>query len=124
MESYLEDFHKHKDIFLEFRTYKRMVKDARNRTKALNASGSQSAQRGLEEIREIRERSHFNFIKLHMLSHYREHVKRFRSIFQYSTDISELAHARQIKEAYGASKKINAAMQILDYGGRRFVLEI
>jgi hypothetical protein len=63
MESYLEDFHKHKDIFLEFQAYKRMVKDARNRTKALNASGSQSAQRGLEEIREIRERSQFNFIK-------------------------------------------------------------
>jgi hypothetical protein len=52
-ESYLEDFHKRKDIFLEFRAYKRTVKDARNRTKALNASRSHSAQRGLEEIREI-----------------------------------------------------------------------
>ncbi|KAH8149078.1 uncharacterized protein LAJ45_06617 [Morchella importuna] len=62
LESYLEDFHKHKDIFLEFRAYKRTVKDARDRTKAVKTSGSQSAQRGLEEIREIRERSHFNFI--------------------------------------------------------------
>jgi hypothetical protein len=40
MENYLEDFNKYKDIFLEFRAYKRTVKDTRNRTKALNASGS------------------------------------------------------------------------------------
>ncbi|RPB06929.1 hypothetical protein P167DRAFT_476763, partial [Morchella conica CCBAS932] len=73
MESYLEDFHKHKDIFLEFRAYKRT--------------------------------SHFNFIKLHVLTHYREHVERFGSIPQYSTDISELAHVRQVKEAYRASNK-------------------
>jgi hypothetical protein len=51
MESYLKDFHKYKNVFLEFWAYKRTVKDARNRTKALNASGFQSAQRGLEEIR-------------------------------------------------------------------------
>ncbi|KAH0606117.1 uncharacterized protein H6S33_003778 [Morchella sextelata] len=115
MESYLEDFYKHKDIVLEFRAYKRTVKDARNRTKALNASGSQSSQRNSEKICEIRERSHFNFIKLHMLSHYRELVERFGSIPQYSTDISELAYIRQIKEAYGASNKVDAATQILDY---------
>ncbi|KAH8153126.1 uncharacterized protein LAJ45_02713 [Morchella importuna] len=109
MESYLKDFHKHKDIFLEFR--------------ALTES---SARFGgdLEEIREIRERSQFNFIKLHVLTHYREHVERFGSIPQYFTDISELAHARQIKEAYGASNKVDAATQIQDYGGRRLALEI
>ncbi|KAH0602483.1 uncharacterized protein H6S33_008822 [Morchella sextelata] len=110
MESYLEDFYKHEDIFLEFQAYERMLKDARHRMKALSLSGagSQSTQRCLEEIREIRERSHFNFIKLHVLTHYREHVERFGSIPQYSTDISELAHMRQI----------------LDYGGRRLALEI
>ncbi|KAH0604973.1 uncharacterized protein H6S33_004955 [Morchella sextelata] len=124
MESYLDDFYKHKDIFLEFQVYKRMIGDAKNRTKALNASGSQSAQRGLEEIREIRERSHFHFIKLHMLSHYREHIEHFRSIPQYSTDISELTHVRQIKEAYGVSNKIDAATQVLDYGGWLLALEI
>jgi hypothetical protein len=42
MESYLEDFHKHKDIFLEFRAYKRTLKDARDRTKALSLSGAGS----------------------------------------------------------------------------------
>jgi hypothetical protein len=68
MECYLEEFHKHKDILLEFRAYKRTVKDVRNCTKALNTSGSYSAQRGSEEIYEIRERSHFNFIKLHVSS--------------------------------------------------------
>jgi hypothetical protein len=126
MESYLEDFHKCKDIFLEFQAYKRTLKDAKDRTKVLSLSGagSQSAQRGLEEIREIRERSQFNFIKLQVLSHYREHVERFGSIPQYSTYISELAHMHQLKEAYRASNKVDAATQILDYGGRRLALEI
>ncbi|KAH8144570.1 uncharacterized protein LAJ45_11404 [Morchella importuna] len=56
--------------------------------------------------------------------HYREHVERFGSIPQYSTDVSELAHVRQVKEAYRVSNKADAAIQILDYGGRRLVLEI
>ncbi|KAI5839995.1 hypothetical protein DFP73DRAFT_597837 [Morchella snyderi] len=56
--------------------------------------------------------------------HYREHVERFGSIPQYSTDVSELAHVRQVKEAYRASNKVDAAMQILDYRGRRLALEI
>jgi hypothetical protein len=61
---------------------------------------------------------------LQILSHYREHVKRFGSISQYSTNISELPHIRQIKEVYGVYNKIDAATQILDYEGRRLVLEI
>jgi hypothetical protein len=59
-----------------------------------------------------------------VLSHYQEHIERFGSIPQYSTDISELANVRQIKEAYGASNKVDVATQILDYGGRRLALEI
>ncbi|KAH8144790.1 uncharacterized protein LAJ45_11186 [Morchella importuna] len=102
MESYLEDFHKHKDIFLEFRAYKRTVKDARDRTKAVKTSGSQSAQRGLEEIREIYG----------------------KGLTSTSSNCTELAHVRQVKEAYGASNKVDAATQILDYGGRRLALEI
>jgi hypothetical protein len=126
MESYLGDFHKHKDLFLEFRAYKRTLKDVKKRTKVLSLSsaGSESTQRCLEEIRKLRERSHFNFIKLHVLSHYREHVERFGSIPQYSTDISELVYVRQIKEVYGSSNKVDAATQILDYRGQRLVLEI
>lgn len=119
IESYLEDFHKHKDIFLEFRAYKKTLKDARDRTKAV--SGFQSTQRSSEEIQEIQERSHFNFIKLHVVMHYREHVERLGSIPQYSTDVSELAHVQQVKETYRASNKVGAATQILDYGGRRLV---
>jgi hypothetical protein len=59
-----------------------------------------------------------------VLSHYREHVERFGSIPQYSTGISELTHVPQVEEAYRASNKVDAAMQILDYGGWRLALEI
>ncbi|KAH0603155.1 uncharacterized protein H6S33_008159 [Morchella sextelata] len=46
MERYLNNFYKNKDIFLEMRAYQTTVKDAKNRTKTLNASGSQSVQLG------------------------------------------------------------------------------
>ncbi|KAH8147002.1 uncharacterized protein LAJ45_08801 [Morchella importuna] len=122
LQSYLENFHKYKDVFLEFRAYKRTRKDAKDQTKALQGSGSLG--RGLEEVQEIREGSHFNFIKMHLLSHFREHVERFGNIPMFSTDVSELAHRRQIKMAYTASNKVDATVQILDYHPRRMVMEM
>ncbi|RPB06971.1 hypothetical protein P167DRAFT_477823, partial [Morchella conica CCBAS932] len=65
-----------------------------------------------KNVQEIREGSHFNFIKMHLLSHFREHVERFGNIPMFSTDVSELAHRRQIKIAYTASNKVDATVQI------------
>ncbi|KAI5839704.1 hypothetical protein DFP73DRAFT_529854 [Morchella snyderi] len=48
----------------------------------------------------------------------------FGGIPQHSPNVSELAHVRMVKEAYKASNKVDAAMQILDYGGRHLALEI
>lgn len=122
LQGYLEEFHKHKDVFLEFRAYKRTKKDAKDRTRALE--GPVSLERGLEELEEIRKGSHFNFIKMHLLSHFRDHVERFGNIPMFSTDVSELAHKQQIKKAYAASNKVDATVQILDFHSRRMAMEI
>ena len=41
--------------------------------------------------------SHFNSIKMHLLSHCCDHIGQLGNIPLYSTEIAELAHKRQIK---------------------------
>ena len=56
----------------------------------------------------IQRETHFNFIKMHYLSHFASHVRRFGSMFMYSTEMGELAYKEQIKEGYSRSNKNNA----------------
>ena len=42
--------------------------------------------------------SHFNFVKMHLLDHFRDHIYQFGNILMYSTEFSELAHKDQIKD--------------------------
>ncbi|KAL0630419.1 hypothetical protein Q9L58_010734, partial [Maublancomyces gigas] len=83
-----------------------------------------SHRRSLEEIEEIREASHFNFIKMHLLTHFRQHVERFGNIPMFSTDFSQLAHKEHIKESYKSSNKVDAALQNLDISTRRQAFEL
>jgi len=70
----------------------------------------------------IQQENHFNFIKMHYLSHFVSHVRRFASILMYSNEMGELAHKEQIKVGYRRSNKNNAARQILSYYGRKHAL--
>ena len=70
----------------------------------------------------IRRENHFSFIKMHYLSHFVSHMRRFGSTLMYSTKMGELAHKEQIKEGYRRSNKNNAARQILSYYGRKHAL--
>jgi len=72
----------------------------------------------------IRRENHFNFIKMHYLTHFASHVRRFGSILIYSTEIGELAHKDQIKDGYRRSHKNEAARQILSHYGRQHALGI
>ena len=46
----------------------------------------------------LQNKSHFNFIKLHLLVHYCSHIQKFGNIPMYSTDVGELAQKVRIKE--------------------------
>jgi len=46
----------------------------------------------------IHTESHFNFVKMHRLSHFSDHIQQFGNIPTYSTEIGELAHKEQIKD--------------------------
>jgi len=53
--------------------------------------------------------SNFNFVKMHLISHFRDHSYMFCNMPMYSTESGELAHKKQIKDGWRRSNKINAA---------------
>jgi len=67
----------------------------------------------------VRGESHFNFIKMHLLSHLCDNLRQFGNIPMYSTEIEELAHKTQIKHGWRQSNKNDAARQIVHSYGRQ-----
>ena len=55
----------------------------------------------------------FNYIKFHLPLHYGDHIREYRNIPGFSTDIGELAHVQQLKVGYRKSNKNNMNLQIL-----------
>ncbi|KAL0630484.1 hypothetical protein Q9L58_010669, partial [Maublancomyces gigas] len=136
MESYLQSFHNHKDIFLEFRKSKKakakataadkflrqvQTNAASTAVKPLQASKNRkvAAEDKLEksdQLRNIyRKESHFNFIKIHLSAHFTGHVKPFENIPRYSTEVGEVSRRKQIKVGYRASNRIHYTKQILEH---------
>jgi len=134
MERHLQIFHSTKVIFLEFRTSKARCAEANRQDRDLRelmanqctneARHNTAAKRHQLVDQERLERAnhqadlilgknHFNFIKMHYLSHLASNVRRFRSILMYSTNIGELAHREQINVGYQRLNKNEAARQIL-----------
>jgi len=48
----------------------------------------------------VRGESHFNFIKMHLLSHFCDHIRQFGNIPMNSKEIGELTHKTQIKDGW------------------------
>jgi len=136
MEDYLGRFHEMKDIFLEFRVSKSTRAKIDQQRKELRRERAQINQRvAPSERRRVRDddreeendrrmdlihtESHFNFIKMHLLSHFGDHIRQFGNIPMYSTEYGELAHKEQIKDPWRRSNKNYVARQILDSYGRR-----
>ena len=122
LDAYLKDFHAHKGVFLHFRESKTTMKKVTAGDKTLlerfeqedynsgrgrwNGSSSRrrmtAAQRKLEVTRKkererariaiIESESHFNYPKMHLLTHFREHIVQFGNIPMYSTEIGESSH--------------------------------
>jgi len=106
-----------KDIFLEFQVTKRTQAKVDKQRKALQRRRALMRERvarfqrrrmrdnDLDEEDQLRMdmihgESHFNFIMIHLLSHFWDHIRQFGNIPMYSTEIGELAHKRQIKEGW------------------------
>ena len=57
---------------------------------------------------------------MHMLSHVSNSIRRMRSLNNFSTDVSELLHRENVKEAYRAqaSNRVQYEEQMLWYNDR------
>ena len=141
MEEYATRFHETKDIFLEFRISKRTQENADELRKELRRERALIRERvppsqrrripddDCEEENDQRmefiyAQSNFNFVKMHLISHFRNHIYQFGNIPMYSTEYGELAHKEQIKDGWRRSNKINAARQILSSYGRQHAIRM
>jgi len=141
MEDYLDQFHRMKDICLEFRVTKRTQakvdkqrKEIRRQRALIRERVAPSQQRRMrdddrdeeDELRMdmIHGESHSNFIKIHLLSYFCDHIRQFGNIPMYSTEIGELAHKTHIKEGWRQSNKNDAARQIVHSYGRQHAIRI
>jgi len=115
MEDYLDQFQKLKDIVLEFRVTKRTQDKVDKQQKEIRHEKAlvieQVAPSLLHRMRDHNRQeendlcldlvcgeSHFNFIKMHLLSYFYDHICQFGNIPIYSTEIGELAHKTQIQD--------------------------
>ena len=109
MEEYATQFHETKNIFFEFRISKRMQEKADELRKELRRQRAQMRERvppsqrrliGDDDREEendqcmelIHSESNFNFVKIHLISLFRDHIYMFGNIPIYSTEYGELAH--------------------------------
>jgi len=125
-----------KDIFLEFRVTKRTQAKVDKQRKEIRRQRALMRERvATSQWRRMRDddrdeedellmdmiqgESHFNFIEMHLLSHFCDHRRQIGNIPIYSTEIGELAHKTQIKEGCCQSNKNDAARQIVHSYGRQ-----
>jgi len=71
---------------------------------------------------QVNAESHFNFVKMHLLNHFCDHIRQFGNIPMYSTEIGELTHKTQIKEGWRQSNKNDAARQIVHSYGHQHAI--
>jgi len=68
--------------------------------------------------------SHFNFVKMHLLSHFSDHIRQFGNIPKYSTEFGELAYKEQIKDGWRGSNKNDVERQILHHYGCQHAIQM
>jgi len=141
MEDYLDQFHMLKDIFLEFRVTKRTQdkvdkqrKEIQHQRALVIEPVAPSLWRRMRDDKRqeesdlcldlVRGESHFNFIKMHLLSHFCHHIRQFGNIPMYSTEIGDLTHKTQIKDGWRQSNKNDAARQIVHSYGRQHAIRM
>jgi len=65
----------------------------------------------------IHPESHFNFVKMHLLTHSSDHIRQDGNIPMYSTEFGELTHKEHIKDGWRRLNKKEVEQQILrSYG--------
>jgi hypothetical protein len=118
----LATFYKTKSVFRVQRSTKARTKNFEKRWATIEARGSEEGW-SMPRMKAEKEKLesaiyHFQFPKMHMLSHVSSSIRRMGSPDNFSTDISELLHIENVKEAYRASNRVQYVEQMLWYNDR------
>ncbi|KAF3118908.1 hypothetical protein TWF594_005511, partial [Orbilia oligospora] len=68
---------------------------------------------------EISQDGHFNFIKMHLMSHFIGSIKKFGHLNAWSTEIGEASHVEQLKDGWAQSNHRDAYAQMIEYRYRK-----
>jgi hypothetical protein len=142
----LESFHKHKSVFLEWRTNKvvgisaeEMARELRTqRDEELEQLQAQLTKTQLQskkdewkvfianEVEDYKRiNSDFNFPKLHLLEHFEDCIRHFGALKQWSTETSESCHKSLLKCGYNASNRNSSyTLQILNFNARKEAFDV
>jgi len=132
MQRSLHVFHETKDVFQRFRAGKKAKRAAAEAHKSLlqeqtevlaSAQHLTAVEKGKVrqgntlERRELadeilREGAHYNFPKIHLISHYAELIPKFGALGQFSTNISETMH-KAFKDASCRSNRVVSMSQVV-----------
>jgi len=135
MENYLEEFHHHKDVFSRFRASKstKQVLEAlkkqltlekqeeRESDPAWNILSADAKRRCIDEdetqidseiAQHLVDESDFNFVKMHLLDHFSDHICQLGNLWNVSSELPEKA-MMDLTQAYWQSNHHEAALQIL-----------
>jgi len=135
MENYLEDFHRQQDIFSRFRAskYTKKVSEALTQQLTLdkhqeresdatcnNVSAAANRRHDEEDkmqteseiAQHLVDKSDFNFMKMHLLTHFSDHIRQLGNLLNVSSEHPEKA-MMDLVQAYGQSNRHGPAFQIL-----------
>ena len=130
-----------KGIFLEFRVAKRRLAKVDQQWREIQHRKTQMRQpvapykwrripdNDGEEVHRRRmhlidRESHFNFIKIHLLSHFSDHIRQFGNIPMYATEFGEPAHKEPIEEGWRRSNQNEARCQIVEGSSRQHAIRM
>jgi len=135
MENYLEEFHSHKDVFSQFHASKSTKKvsealktqltldkqEERESDPAWNNLSAAEKHRCVHEdktqieseiAQHLFDESDFNFLTMHLLNHFSDHIRQLGNLLNVSSELPEKVMLDR-KQAYQQSNRHEAACQIL-----------
>jgi len=145
MENYLEEFHRHKDVFSRFRNSKSTKKvsealkmqltldkqEERESDPAWNNDSAAAKRRRVDEDKtqieldiapHLVDESDFNFVKMHLLNHLSDHIRQLGNLLNVSSELPEKA-MMDLKQAYRQLNHHEAAFQILRTKAQKAVFQ-
>ncbi|RVD87868.1 uncharacterized protein DFL_002072 [Arthrobotrys flagrans] len=123
MQNQLQSFHDGKNVFREFRGARTRPQQA-----ATGIVGAVSSDEALgessEDSLEVSENGHFNFIKMHLMTHFTDSIKKFGQLNAWSTEVREASHVEQLKEGWAQSNHRDTYAQIIKHRYRKHQFKI